>query len=172
MDHDISLSFVIPWACKLMLLACILGTWLTFICWRKGRKGEEIWCLNFLMLSYGFIMCCLFLWTCVLVDCITFYLSSKLTWKIYWCRYSFFIPFMEIWGFTSQVWRHFVLDTIMQIPRSLIFLKINFFIANAADSGGESNGSDDEFQICEICNSEEVVSDLFCGFLIDDVLHL
>jgi len=79
---------------------------------------------------------------------------------------------MEIWGFTSQVWRHFVLDTIMQIPRSLIFFKINFFIANAADSGGESNGSDDEFQICEICNSEEVVSDLFCGFLIDDVLHL
>lgn len=26
----------------------------------------------------------------------------------------------------------------------------------AADSGHESTGSDDEFQICEICNSEEV----------------
>jgi len=81
-----------------------------------------------------------------------------------------FYPFYGNMGlYFSSLEAFCLLDTIMQIPRSLIFKKINFFIANAADSGGKSNGSDDEFQICEICNSEEVVSDLFCGFLIDDV---
>jgi hypothetical protein len=30
MDHDISLSFIIPWACKLMLLACMEHDLLSF----------------------------------------------------------------------------------------------------------------------------------------------
>ncbi|XP_024463441.2 protein FORGETTER 1 isoform X1 [Populus trichocarpa] len=41
---------------------------------------------------------------------------------------------------------------------------------SGTDSGGESNGSDDEFQICEICNSEEGRKELLqcscCGQLV------
>jgi hypothetical protein len=32
-----------------------------------------------------------------------------------------------------------------------------FLLLDAADSGIESNDSDEEFQICEICTTEEVV---------------
>lgn len=38
------------------------------------------------------------------------------------------------------------------------FLFSIFRFDNAADSGHESTESDDEFQICEICSSEEVNS--------------
>lgn len=37
-----------------------------------------------------------------------------------------------------------------------LFLFLNILSIYAADSGNESTESDDEFQICEICNSEEV----------------
>lgn len=38
-----------------------------------------------------------------------------------------------------------------------LLLISNFCLINAADSAHESTESDDEFQICEICSSEEVI---------------
>lgn len=37
-------------------------------------------------------------------------------------------------------------------------LDSNLWMVNAADSANESTESDDEFQICEICNGEEVTT--------------
>lgn len=43
---------------------------------------------------------------------------------------------------------------------------------NAADSGQESTESDDEFQICEICNSEEVISFDLVMLWLPAILHM
>ena len=39
---------------------------------------------------------------------------------------------------------------------------IKFYIINAADSDHDSSESDDDFQICDICNGEEVILVLEC----------
>ena len=42
---------------------------------------------------------------------------------------------------------------------------IKFYIINAADSDHDSSESDDDFQICDICNGEEVILVLECWIL-------
>lgn len=62
---------------------------------------------------------------------------------------------------SASVMKHFIpclvtSDTII-IGYCTYFLIAMFALINAADSAAESTESDDEFQICEICNAETVL---------------
>lgn len=57
--------------------------------------------------------------------------------------------------FNCEGFLYLCYDTNSEINELLCFL-LFFLMVNVADSANESTESDDEFQICEICNTEEV----------------